>query len=81
LAGLARGPEAALNPHDLDRLGVGTGDRLRLSTPRLTTVVPVVVDAGVPRGCVALAFNVAPDGPAEMIDATTPVVDVKVETI
>jgi hypothetical protein len=35
----------------------------------------------VPRGCVAVPFNVSADGPSEMIDVAHPVVDVKVETV
>ncbi len=81
LAGLARTQHAALNPHELDRLGIGDGDRLRVSTPRAETVVAVVADAGVPRGCIAMPFNVAPDGPGDMIDSSQRVVDVKVETV
>jgi anaerobic selenocysteine-containing dehydrogenase len=81
LAGLAPEVRAALSSHELERLGIASGDRLRISTPRSSAVLPVVADDGVPRGCVAVPFNVSADGPSEMIDVAHPVVDVKVETV
>jgi predicted molibdopterin-dependent oxidoreductase YjgC len=77
---------AAANPYDLDRLGVTGGDLVRLRSRRGSLVVPAEPDPGVPRGSVAVAFNVpAPSGPtnaaATLIDAADAVTDVRLETV
>jgi len=80
---------ARANPYDLDRLGLGTGDRVRVRTARGALVLAAQADVGVPRGVVAVDFNLpAPDddgsGPnavATLIDATAPVNDVRLENL
>jgi predicted molibdopterin-dependent oxidoreductase YjgC len=81
LAPLARPARLRVNPYDLNRIGVDTGGRVRLSSPRTNTVIEVEADAGVPRGSAALAFNVPGTLAAELIDVTTPVTDVRIETV
>ena len=83
LAGLAPAPCARANPSDLDRLGMGTGGRVRMRSPRANFVVDAIPDPGVPRGSVSLPFNSGDEEGAvagELIDATAPVTDVRVET-
>ena len=80
LAGLEPAAKAHVNPHDLEMLGVGGGARLRLRTHRTSFVVDTVPDQGVPRGALWMAFNLAGDGPADLVDAGNPVTDVRVET-
>ena len=53
---------ARANPYDLDRLGATTGDRVRVRSDRGELVLPAEADDGVPRGAVAVDFNV-PVGP------------------
>jgi anaerobic selenocysteine-containing dehydrogenase len=81
LAELAPELRMRVNPYDLDRLGVTTGDRVRLHAPRRSCVLETVADTGVPRGSASLAFNTPGDGVADLIDATTPVTDVRLENL
>jgi NADH-quinone oxidoreductase subunit G len=78
---------ARANPYDLDRLGATTGDRVRLRSDRGEFVLPVEVDDRVPRGAVAVDFNV-PGGPetpgnavATLIDSRHPVTEVRMESV
>jgi anaerobic selenocysteine-containing dehydrogenase len=77
---------ARANPYDLDRLGLVTGDQVRVRSPRGSLVLPAAADDQVPRGVLALAFNVpAGEGPANavaaLIDATAVVNDVRLESV
>jgi assimilatory nitrate reductase catalytic subunit len=86
LAALVPGAEARANPYDLDRLGLGNGDPVRVRSARGALVLPARADSGVPRGVVAVDFNLGlGDGPANaaaaLIDATTPVTDVRLESV
>ena len=79
LAGLARGAVARLSTIDANRLGVVAGTRVRISTTKgRSLTIPAVADAGVLQGCVAVAFNQR-DQISEVIDASQPVNDVKVD--
>jgi NADH-quinone oxidoreductase subunit G len=78
---------ARANPYDLDRLGATTGDRVRLRSERGELILPAEVDSGVPRGAVAIEFNV-PVGPekpgnaaATLIDSRNPVTEVRMESL
>ncbi|MEY2475150.1 MAG: NADH-quinone oxidoreductase subunit [Actinomycetota bacterium] len=81
LAPLARPARLRVNPYDLNRLGVATGGRVRLSSARANTVVEVKADDGVPRGSAALAFNVPGLFAGDLIDVTMPVTDIRIETV
>ncbi len=82
---------ARANPYDLDRLGLGTGDRVRVRSARGSLVLPAFADEGTPRGVVNVEFNLplaadgAPDAAlnavAEIIDATAVVNDVRLESV
>ncbi|MGH9070052.1 MAG: NADH-quinone oxidoreductase subunit NuoG [Acidimicrobiales bacterium] len=80
LASLSAPPRLRVNPYDLDRLGKATGDQVRAHTARAATVVEVLADAGVPRGSAVLGFNLRGGGAGDLIDATTPVTDVRLES-
>jgi anaerobic selenocysteine-containing dehydrogenase len=83
LAGLHPEQRLRVNPYDLDRLGVTTGAQVRVVSSRASAtsmVLDVVADDGVPRGSAALLYGLPGEGPAELIDATAPVVDVRLET-
>jgi NADH-quinone oxidoreductase subunit G len=78
---------ARANPYDLDRLGAHTGDQVRVRSARGSLTLAAEADSGVPRGVVALAFNV-PDGPeapgnavATLIDSRNMVTDVRLESV
>ena len=65
----------------LDRLGVGAGDSVRVTSSRTTLTLPTLGDEGVPRGVAVLAFDQPGPGAADLIDATSEVTDVRLETI
>jgi NADH-quinone oxidoreductase subunit G len=82
LAALAPEPCARANPSDLDRLGMGSGGRVRVRSNRANFVVDATPDPGVPRGSISLPFNTGGDGvgAGELIDVSAAVTDVRVET-
>ncbi|MBN2623074.1 MAG: molybdopterin-dependent oxidoreductase, partial [Acidimicrobiales bacterium] len=79
LADLAEPATLQLNPHDFDRLGVATGDDVRITSNRGSVTVPTVSDAGVPRGIAHLHANRAGGRANVLIDGNAPVTDVRVE--
>jgi anaerobic selenocysteine-containing dehydrogenase len=82
LAPLAPRTRLRMNPHDLDRLGLHTGDRVTVSSPRASAAIEVEDDDGVPRGAAALTFNSPGDlEAADFIDASEPVTQLRVETV
>jgi NADH-quinone oxidoreductase subunit G len=83
LAGLVAPGVLRANPHDLDGLGVGAGDRVRLRSATTSAEVPVEPDGSLPRKVVAADFNVPlGDGTvADLIDRAFPVVDLRMESL
>jgi NADH-quinone oxidoreductase subunit G len=81
LAGLATSSPVRVNPADLDRLGVRSGSRMRFSSVRTAMVFEVEADAGVPKGTALMTFNQPGPGPADFIDVSQPVTDIRVETL
>jgi NADH-quinone oxidoreductase subunit G len=69
-----------MHPGELERIGVVTGDRVRISSTRTGLTMEVEADAGVPRGAAAVVFNLVGQGAGDLIDATTTITDVRVET-
>ncbi len=77
---------ARANPYDLDRLGAATGDRVKVRSARGELILEAEADDGVPRGCVAIDFNVpSADSPgnaaATLIDSRQLVTDVRLESV
>jgi len=75
------------NPYDLDRLGAVTGDRVKVRSARGELTLAAESDEGVPRGVVAIDFNV-PSGEsapgnavATLIDSRQVVTDVRLESV
>jgi NADH-quinone oxidoreductase subunit G len=81
LAPLAPGAALRLHPSDHARLGVDPGAVVRVSSSRGTATVVAVPDLGVPKGSAVLAFNQPAVNAADLIDATAPVTDVRVEAL
>ena len=79
LADLAEPATLRLNPQDFDRLGVGAGDDVRVTSNRGNVTVPTVADAGVPRGIALVHANQAGGRANVLIDGNAPVTDVRVE--
>jgi len=80
LAGLAPGTELHLHPYDFARLGVLEGTAVSVTSPRSSERVPVVVDAGVPRGAAAFVVNQPGLDVYRFLDASMPVVSVRVDS-
>jgi anaerobic selenocysteine-containing dehydrogenase len=78
---LAAGTALRLNPADLEQLGLTTGGQVRVSSARTTVVVDALGDRGVPRGSAALVVNQPGTSVADLVDATTPATEVRVETV
>ena len=70
-----------VNPQDAARLGVESGTEVKVTSTRGSQVVAIEPDAGVPMGVARLDFSADGSGAAELIDATTAVTDLRVETI
>jgi anaerobic selenocysteine-containing dehydrogenase len=82
LSALAPGARLRANPYDLGRLGLTTGDRVRVTSSRGSVFLEAVADASLLRGSAALTFNQPGDAAAaDLIDASQPVTDVRVETV
>jgi len=82
LAHLTPGARLGVNPFDLDRLGLRTGDRAKATSARGSAVFEVQADEGVPRGSAALTFNQPGEATASsLIDVIQPVTEVRVETV
>ncbi len=83
LAGLVQASPLRANPLDLDELGVSPGGSVRLRTAAAATVHAVVADGSLPRKVVAADFNVPLDEGtvADLIDATAPVVELRLESL
>ncbi|MDQ1419934.1 MAG: NADH-quinone oxidoreductase subunit [Acidimicrobiaceae bacterium] len=81
LAGLAAAPSLRANPHDLKRLGHESGGRVKAVSPRGSLVLTVEADTGVPRGSVALGFNLPGEGAADLIDATAAITNVRLDSV
>jgi NADH-quinone oxidoreductase subunit G len=75
------------HPHDLDRLGAKTGDRVKVRSARGELVLAAESDEGVARGVVAIDFNVPggesapPNAVATLIDSRQLVTDVRLESV
>jgi NADH-quinone oxidoreductase subunit G len=81
LVPLVKPARLRINPYDLNRLGVTTGGRVRLTSARTNTVIEVEADDGVPRGSASLSVNAPGTAAAELIDTGAPVTDVRIETV
>jgi NADH-quinone oxidoreductase subunit G len=88
LAALRPAGVAKVNPYDLDRLGVTTGDRVKLLSEKATLIVTVEADPGVIRGTVAMDVNVpvatsgfSDNAVASILDSTLSVTDVRMESM
>jgi NADH-quinone oxidoreductase subunit G len=88
LATLRRRAVARVNPYDLDRLGVTTGDEVRLRTTSGTLVLAVEAAPGTLRGTVAIDYNVSAEGTdvhgnavASLIEPGSIVTDVRMESL
>ncbi len=81
MAHLAAGQTAHLHPLDIERASVSAGSEVRVSSPRATVVMRVEADATVTRGTVWVPFNQPGGNVGDLLDATAPVTDVRIENL
>ncbi len=72
---------AKVNPHDLERMGVSSGASMVLRAAHARETIDVVADEGVPRGAVSIDFNVAGGVASSLVDISSPVVEIRLETL
>ncbi|MGH9301454.1 MAG: molybdopterin oxidoreductase family protein, partial [Acidimicrobiales bacterium] len=80
LVALVDPQRVAVNPYDLDRLGIATGGEVRVRSHRGNLLMQVHGDRSVPRGVAVVGFNLASEGASDLIDSTGLVTDVRLET-
>jgi NADH-quinone oxidoreductase subunit G len=81
LASLAASATAHVNPLDLERIGVPEGEEVRIVAPKGTVVLPITADERVPRGSLQVPFNVPGASITDIVDATAPAIDVRLERL
>ena len=81
LAALRDEPTLGINARDRDRLGVHDGDFVRVTTARGSIDLLVRTDARTPAGTAWMAVNAGGPGAPDLIDVTSPVTELRVETI
>jgi NADH-quinone oxidoreductase subunit G len=81
LARVKRPYALQVNPQDAARLGVEAGAEVKATSTAGSLVVSIEPDAGVPVGIARLDFSANGAGAAELIDASTAITDLRVETI
>lgn len=80
LATLACEPVARVSPHDLEQLGVADGGEARLRSAQGGFVIKARADSGVPRGVVALEIGMGGNDASALVDASSAVTEVRMET-
>jgi anaerobic selenocysteine-containing dehydrogenase len=80
IAQLAGTSAIHLHPLDLQRVGAAPGAQVKVTSKRTSIVLPVVADPSVVRGSAWVPFNQAGTSVGELIDASQPVTDVRVES-
>jgi predicted molibdopterin-dependent oxidoreductase YjgC len=68
-----------VNSYDLDRLGVSDGGAVKVTSPRGSARFDVHATSAVPKGTAAVVLNQAGANANVLIDATTPVTEIRVE--
>ena len=81
LVNLAPGSAIHVHPLDLDALGVGDGDDVKVVSAKAATVLPIRANATVPRGVVWSPFNQAEGTIEDIVDGRTPTTDVRIERV
>ncbi len=86
LESLPGGRGLSVHPSDLERIGVASGDDVKVTGSRGSVVLPVCVDDRVNRGTVWAPFNQPtgerPEGDVrDVVDVDAPVTDVRIERL
>jgi formylmethanofuran dehydrogenase subunit D len=70
-----------VHPLDLDGLGVGEGDDVRVVSAKASTVLPIRANSMVPRGVVWSPFNQGGAAIEDIVDGAIATTDVRIERI
>jgi NADH-quinone oxidoreductase subunit G len=81
IAGLASDAALFVSATDLARIGVTEGTTVKVTSSRTSLNIAVRVDPRLSAGVARLAFAPGAPGAADLIDASAPVTDVRVETL
>jgi NADH-quinone oxidoreductase subunit G len=81
LAGLHPDWVAGVHPDELDALGLAAGATVRVVSDRGRVTVAVRSDPTLPRGTVAVPFNLPGGSAADLIDGTAPAISVRLEPV
>ena len=81
IAKLAPGAGAHLHPLDVEALGATDGGDVKLIGAKSTVILPVVADPRIARGVVWAPFNQGGGTVEDLIDASAPITDLKIEVI
>jgi len=79
IAQLVGATRLLVNSYDLDRLGVSDGGAVKVTSPRGSARFDVQATSAVPKGTAAVALNQSGPSANVLIDATTPVTEIRVE--
>jgi len=72
--------QLVVSRRDRERIGVVDGDRVRVTSSRTSLELSIKEDDATPLGVAFVAVNRAGPGAADLIDASQPVTDLRVET-
>jgi NADH-quinone oxidoreductase subunit G len=81
LARLTVGAGARVHSLDLPRVGVEDGTDVKLISASGSVVLPLIADDSVLRGTIWAPFNMAGADITDLVDATAPVTDVRIERL
>jgi predicted molibdopterin-dependent oxidoreductase YjgC len=78
---LVRAAELRIHHTDRDRIGVADGDTVRVTSAAGQMELPVRTDDGVAPGTASLPWNLPGQEAARLVDASTAVTDLRVESM
>jgi NADH-quinone oxidoreductase subunit G len=81
LAKLTIGAGARVHSLDLPRVGVEDGTDVKLISASGSVVLPLIADDSVQRGTIWAPFNMAGADITDLVDAASPVTDVRIERL
>ncbi len=81
IAKLNIGAGARVHSLDLPRVGVDDGTDVKLISATGSVVLPLIADDSVQRGTIWAPFNMAGADVTDLVDATAPVTDVRIERL
>ena len=81
LAGLPRGMCVHLHPTDMEKLGLGTGGKVKVTSTRASRGLDAVADPTVARWTAWMPFNQPGGAASDFLDSSAPVNDVRIENV